>query len=401
VMLILALILFKLSNCYDNGVARTPPMGWTTWCTDNAIIPCLDDFCDEVEIRSVADFMKSGGLISLGYTYILLDDCWGGGRTPGTNEIYPDKWRFPSAMKALADYLHNLGLKLGLYTDVGEHTCRDGRPGSWPFYQQDANTFASWGVDMVKMDWCGHPGAFDAQQLYTNMSHALNKTGRPMLFNMCGWGLSTPWIWGPNVANTWRVGPDHLPLWWTPPTNQDPGQGQGTANIIQHMAGLSKYAGPGGWNDPDFLMPGEWWLEEIDSQTEFSFWCLFSAPLFVATDIRVLSDKQVILNKEAIAINQDPLGFQGDIRLNNSNGGQVWSKQIQGNRWAVILYNSNIEIGYVQVTVNWTQHLPNWPRGKTTAKLRDIWLHQDIGSFKTSYTSAYLQPHQIQFLVVS
>jgi len=337
----------------------------------------------------------------LGYNYILLDDCWGGGRTPGTNQIYPDAIRFPSGMKSLADFLHKLGLKLGLYTDVGTRTCRFGRPGSWPFYQQDALTFASWGVDMVKMDWCGHPGGHTAKDLYTNMSNALNKTGRPILFNICGWGLSEPWTWAPAIANTWRVGPDHIPLWWTIPTNQDPGQGQGTANIIQHMGGLSKYAAPGGWNDPDFLMPGEWWLEEIDSQTEFSFWCLFSAPLFVATDIRVLDNKQEILNTEAIAVNQDTLGLQGEIRANYSDGGQVWSKIIKNNAWAVILYNSNIFLDYVQVTVNWAQHLPGWPRGKTMAKLRDIWLHQNIGTFNNSYTTDWLQPHQVQFLIVS
>jgi len=304
-------------------------------------------------------------------------------------------------MKALADYVHLYGLKLGLYTDVGEFTCRDGRPGSWPYYKQDALTFASWGVDMVKMDWCGHPGGYTAPQLYGMFRDALNATGRRMLFNICGWGKYDPWLWGPNTSNTWRVGPDHLPLWWTPPTDQDPGQGQGTANIIQHMGGLSKYSGPGGWNDPDFLMTGEWWMEEIDSQTEFSFWCLFSAPLFVSTDIRVLSNKQEILNKEAIAINQDPLGLAGDIRGNFTDGGQVWSKRIQGNSWAVILYNSNIVFGYVQVTVSWAKHLPGWPAGKVVGKLRDIWQHKNIGSYSNSYTSDFLQPHQVQFLVVS
>jgi len=182
-----------------------------------------------------------------------------------------DSSRFPSGMKALADYIHQRGMKLGLYTDVGSKTCRGGRPGSWPYYKQDALTFASWTIDMVKMDWCGHPGGYTAPELYGMFRDALNATGRKILFNICEWGKSTPWIWGPNTSNTWRVGPDHLPLWWTWETDQDPGQGQGTANIIQHMAGLSKYSGPGGWNDPDFLMTGEWWLEEIDSQTEFSF----------------------------------------------------------------------------------------------------------------------------------
>jgi len=254
---------------------------------------------------------------------------------------------------------------------------------------------------MVKMDWCGHPGGYSAQQLYSNFSNALNKTGHPFLFNVCGWGREDPWVWGPGISNTWRVGPDHIPLWWTWNMSQDPGQGQGTANIIQHMAGLSKYAGPGGWNDPDFLMTGEWWMEEIDSQTEFSFWCLFAAPLFVATDVRILNNKQEILNKEAIAVNQDPLGKAGDLRASFPDGGQVWSKVLSKNRWAVILYNSNIVMDNTNVTVNWSKHLPGWPSGKTVASLRDIWLHQNIGTFKNSYTSGWLQPHQVQFLIVS
>jgi len=166
------------------------------------------------------------------------------------------------------------------------------------------------------------------------------------------------------------------------------------------MAGLSKYAGPGGWNDPDFLMTGEWWLESIDGVAEFSFWCLFSAPLFVATDVRVLYNKQVLLNKEAIAVNQDPLGLAGDLRGNFSGGGQVWSKQIQ-NGWAVILYNSNVFMGYTNVTVTWNQHLPNWPKGRTSAKVRDLWKHQDLGSSQNTFTGYNLQPHQVQFLVVS
>eukprot|EP01121_Diplochlamys_sp_Union-15-3_P018410 TRINITY_DN6687_c0_g1_i1.p1 TRINITY_DN6687_c0_g1~~TRINITY_DN6687_c0_g1_i1.p1 ORF type:complete len:412 (-),score=74.98 TRINITY_DN6687_c0_g1_i1:61-1296(-) len=390
----LLIILVSVSFVYsiNNGVARTPPMGWVTWCTDNDIVPCLNDFCSESEVKSVADAMASNGMKELGYKYINLDDCWAGQRdVNGT--IQPEQDRFPSGMKALADYIHSKGFLLGLYTDVGEKTCKGGRPGSWPYYKQDAMTYAEWGVDFVKMDWCNHPGQYNASQLYGMMRDALNATGRKILFSICEWGLYEPWVWGAQTSNMWRVGPDRLPLWWTPETTQDPGQGQGVANIIEHMAGLSKYAGPGGWNDPDFLMPGYFWMSNVDQVTEFSFWCLWSAPLLVATDIRDLSNKQIILNAEAIAVNQDTLGIPGDRIVNNTDGGEVWTRPLSGNAWAVILYNSNIVYGDADVSVLFNpKYLPGWPSTVTKANVRDLWQHKDLGVFDTKYEVS-LGPH--------
>uniref|UniRef100_A0A6B2L6E6 Alpha-galactosidase n=1 Tax=Arcella intermedia TaxID=1963864 RepID=A0A6B2L6E6_9EUKA len=374
-------------------------MGWATWCTDNGVIPCYDDYCDEAEIRSVGDAMASNGLRELGYNYVLLDDCWGGGRDNVTHLIYPDPARFPSGMKALADYLHAKGLKLGLYTDVGETTCKGGRPGSWPYYTLDAQTFASWGIDYVKMDWCHSPGQ-TAQELYSNFSLALNKTGHPMVFSICEWGKNSPWEWAPPISNLWRSGPDHVPVWWDPYYGQDPGTAGGTSQIIQHFGGLSKFSGPGQWNDPDFLMPGYFWEFEKDQVTEFSFWCLFAAPLIVATDVRELSDKQVILNKEAISIDQDPLGIQGDIRVNNTDGGQIWSRPLQNNFWSVILYNSNVVYGDVSITLTFSSaNFPGWPEHVTSANVRDIWQHKDLPV--TSSMQVNLTPHESVMFKVS
>jgi len=219
------LVLCSVVFCLDNGLGRLPPMGWATWCTNKGAVPCLDDYCDEDEIKSIAKAMASNGMKELGYEYILLDDCWAGGRLPN-GTIYAEIDRFPSgSLKPLADYVHSLGLKIGLYTDVGQKTCKGDRPGSWGFYEEDAKTFAGWSMDMVKMDWCGHPGGYTAQQLYSMMRDALNKTGRPMFFMMCEWGLFNVWEWAMPVGNSWRIGPDHIPLWWTPPTTQDPGEG--------------------------------------------------------------------------------------------------------------------------------------------------------------------------------
>eukprot|EP01094_Clydonella_sp_ATCC50884_P002197 TRINITY_DN11687_c0_g1_i1.p1 TRINITY_DN11687_c0_g1~~TRINITY_DN11687_c0_g1_i1.p1 ORF type:complete len:425 (-),score=48.40 TRINITY_DN11687_c0_g1_i1:107-1381(-) len=395
------------AEALDNGVARLPPMGWTTWCTDNGIIPCYNDFCNETEVKSVADAMVANGMRDLGYTYLNLDDCWAGPRL-ANGSVTADKSRFPSgSLQPLADYLHDRGLLLGVYTDVGEKTCRGDRPGSWGYYEQDAATYAGWGVDLVKMDWCDHPSGFTAEQLYGMMRDALNATGRPMLFSICEWGLEEPWTWGAQTGNTWRVGPDKLPVWWTPKTSQTPGQGQGTANIIQHMAGLSQYSAPGGWNDPDYIEIGEWTegfgkFSQMDYQTQFSFWCLWNAPLYVATDVRDLSDKQQIMNKEAIAINQDPMGVAGDrVSKNNVTGAEVWSKPLSNERWATVLYNSNLVPGLrpCNVTVTFNA-LPGWPSSSNSATLRDVWAHASLGTFAGSF-SAHLEPHASMMLVLS
>eukprot|EP01120_Amphizonella_sp_Union-15-10_P005007 TRINITY_DN15748_c0_g1_i1.p1 TRINITY_DN15748_c0_g1~~TRINITY_DN15748_c0_g1_i1.p1 ORF type:complete len:414 (-),score=38.31 TRINITY_DN15748_c0_g1_i1:152-1393(-) len=403
--LLFFLTVFLFSPCFSlpNGVGILPPMGWTTWCTENNIIPCLNDFCNEQEIRSVADSMISNGLVSLGYNHILLDDCWAGPRLEN-HTITADQTRFPSGIPALADYLHSRGLKLGLYTDAGTQTCKYGRPGSWPYYRLDASTYASWGVDWVKMDWCNHPGGYTAPELYGMMRDALNQTGRKIFFAICEWGLFDPWIWGNRTGNSWRVGPDHLPLWWTPETNQDPGQGQGTSNIIEHMAGLSGYAGPGGWNDPDFLMTGIWegGMGETDWQTEFSFWSLFAAPLIVASDVRDLSNKQVLLNKEVISVNQDPLGIAGDRRSNNLDGSQVWTKPLSNGSYAAIFYNQNFLVPVLDVKLEFNENfLPGWPAGFNVAEVRDLWKHKDLGIFKDFIKMDILEGHAVVMVKIT
>ena len=255
------------------------------------------------------------------------------------------------------------------------------------------------------MDWCDPPSGYTAQELYTNMSMALNATGRPMFFNICEWGLYEPWTWGPSVGNSWRTGPDHDPLWWTPDPlgQQDPGVGHGTANIINHQAGLSQYAGVGGWNDPDFLMIGKITdgftddNEQRDWTTEFSFWSLFAAPLIISSDPRNMSSimETIITNTEVIAINQDPLAVAGDRRVQSSDGGEIWSKPLSTpNSWAVILYNSKIDefLSPINVTVTFNNTtLPGWPANATSASVRDLWAHADLGSF-SQYTSL-LAPH--------
>lgn len=204
-----------LVSAYQQKVTPTPPMGWSTWCTESGFPPCYDDFCSESEILNIAQSMKTNGMLDLGYNYIMLDDCWAAKNRSSKGHILEDLTRFPNGMKNFTASLHALGFKLSLYTDVGETTCRGGRLGSWPFYESDAKTFAlDWEIDAVKMDWCHHPAGFTQQELYTNFSNALQATGRDMYFSICGWGLNKPWLWAPKISNAWRAGPDHIPLWY-------------------------------------------------------------------------------------------------------------------------------------------------------------------------------------------
>jgi len=331
-------------------------------------------------VHEVADAMASNGMKAAGYNYVCLDDCWAG---PRDNNGAPtgDKSRFPSGMKALADYVHSKGLKLGLYTCAGNYTCKHGRPGSWGHFDQDAQTFADWGADFVKMDWCHHP-SLPPKTVYSEFRDSINKTGRQMVFSICEWGEDQPWTWGASTGNMWRVGPDHLPFWWMP----DSTQVQSTSGIIENMAGKSPYSGPGGWNDPDFLMTGAPTMTHLQSKSEFSFWALWAAPLIVATDVRIMSDKgDILLNPEVIAVNQDSLCRAGERLFNSSMGGEVWAKPLSDGTFVVILYNPDlIESLTVTVMFEWL-----WP-GETSviyASIRDLWDHKDLGNYGKGYAS--------------
>lgn len=367
----------------------------------------MNDFCNESEILSVAAAMVQRGFVKKGLSLVQLDDCWAATNRTVDGRIQEDKSRFPSGMKDMISKLHGMGLIISLYTDIGEKTCRGGRLGSWPYYESDAQTFNDWGVDMIKCDWCNHPHQFTPQQLYTNLSQALATYAPNTMFSICEWGLFTPWTWAPKIANAWRVGPDHIPVWWSPATGQDPGQGQGTSNIIQHMAGLSKYTSPGHWNDPDFIEL-EGYESDTEAQTQVSFWALWAAPYVVATDPRKSSKRMdMFLNDEVIAINQDPLVKAGDLRLNNSDASQVWTRPLaQAQSWAVIVYNSHVwpwqsSVHNVAIPFN-AQVLPGLLSNSSTAiSVRDVFAAKDLGTFKGSYTSPPLKPRASRLYVLT
>ena len=258
-------------------------MGWNSWCTDSLCNALGHDPCSESLVKSVVDGMVEQGMPALGYNYVTLDDCWSATTRDADGALQPEPSAFPNGIGPVADYVHSKGLLFGLYLCVGTVTCKGHRPGSFGHYEQDARTVASWGVDFVKMDHCGFPkeGNHTDQELYGQMSAALNATGRPITFSLCQWGEHSVFEWGHQIAQMFRISMDHLPLWRAPGRSAGAGFGQGTSQVIEYMASLvpSKWTRQYGWLDPDFLMTLYWpTMDLVDSRTEFSFWCAAGRP---------------------------------------------------------------------------------------------------------------------------
>jgi alpha-galactosidase len=354
-------------SALNNGLALTPPMGWNSWNFYACDV-------DENKIKQAADAMVSSGMKDAGYKYVVIDDCWQTGRDVN-GDIIADPVKFPSGMKALADYVHGKGLLFGLYTDAGYTTCA-GRPGMYNHEVQDANMFASWDVDYVKVDWCDN-GGMDPQTRYTIIRDALATSGRNILFSICNWGINKPWIWGPNTGNMWRTTDDIFDFW------------QRVTWIVDQNAPLANFAGPGKWNDPDMLMVGNYGtgavfgegMTDTEYRSHFSMWAIMTAPLFAGNDLASMNvfTQETLMNTEVIAVDQDPLGKQG-ILVSDLDGRQVYSKILQtaGTR-AVLLFNRS------ESAANMTVNFTSLGLGATVA-VRDLWQKANLGSFANSYT---------------
>jgi alpha-galactosidase len=349
-------------------LARTPPMGWNSWNKFG---------CDVSEqlIREAADAMVSNGMKDAGYQYVVIDDCWQVARA-NNGSIVPDPQRFPSGMRTLADYVHAKGLKFGLYSDAGSRTCQ-GRPGSNGYETEDARQYAAWGVDYLKYDWCNTDGV-DPKIAYPTMRDALKATGRPVVFSMCEWGRSNPSTWARGVAHLWRTTEDILDCWecvteWG---------GAGWPHLLDKQAGLEKFAGPGGWNDPDMLEVGNGGLSLAESRGHFSFWCLLAAPLMAGNDIRHMNDdtRAILTNKEAIAVDQDPLGRQGR-RIRKDGKLEVWAKKLSNDAHAVILFNRGEQ--ETMMGVSWVEIGMRYDAEPT---VRDLWAKKDLGRIKGTFS---------------
>ena len=372
-----------LGRALDNGLAKTPPMGWNSWNK----FGCKG--LNEKVVRETADTMVSSGMKDAGYQFVILDDCWQTGRDASGN-IVADADRFPSGIKALADYVHSKGLKFGIYSDAGTMTCAK-RPGSIGHEYQDAKQYASWGVDYLKEDWCNTLPGQNSESSYTLMRNALAESGRPIVFSICEWGSTKPWLWAGPIGNLWRSTGDIQDCW---DCKKDWG-GNGVTQIIDLMSGLETYAGPGHWNDPDMLEVGNGGMTKEEYRAHFSMWAMFSAPLLAGNDISNMTPdtKEILLNKEVIAIDQDPLGQQAH-RVKKTGDLEVWSKQLQDGSRAVALLNRSPAAA--RISAAWTDI--GYP-GKLSASVRNLWTSKNLGNQTESY-STEVPSHSVVMLTI-
>ncbi|KAK4579689.1 hypothetical protein RGQ29_029376 [Quercus rubra] len=355
----------------NNGLARTPQMGWNSWnffaCNIN-----------ETVIKETADALISTGLADLGYVYLNIDDCWSSTTRNSEGQLVPDPKTFPSGIKSLADYVHTKGLKLGIYSDAGAFTC-EVRPGSLFHETDDAESFASWGVDYLKYDNCFNLG-IKPEKRYPPMRDALNATGRTIFYSMCEWGEDDPALWAGRVGNSWRTTGDINDSWASMTT---------IADLNDKWAA---YAGPGGWNDPDMLEVGNGGMTYQEYRAHFSIWALMKAPLLVGCDVRNMTAEtyEILTNREVIAVNQDSLGVQGrKVNVTGTDGcQQVWAGPLSGHRLVVALWNRCSKAAII--TALWeTLGLES----STSVAIRDLWQHKNVSGNAVSSFSAYVDAH--------
>jgi alpha-galactosidase len=364
----------------STGLALTPPMGFNTWNKFG---------CDVSEqlVRTMADAMVKSGMKDAGYRYMVIDDCWQVSRDVNGN-IVADPQRFPSGIKALADYVHSLGLKFGIYSDAGSKTCA-GRPGGRGHEFQDGKQYAAWGVDYLKYDWC-NTTTQDARASYALIREALDASGRPILLSICEWGTAKPWLWGKEVGgNLWRTTGDITDKWEGQEKWPDGSCcARGMLDIVDLQVGLESYAGPGHWNDPDMLEVGNGGMSTTEYRSHFSLWAILAAPLMAGNDLRNMTPeiRDILTNKEVIAVNQDPLGREGR-RVWKDGDLEVWSKQLLAGSRAVVLLNRGSSER--KIPLKWEQI--GYP-GHLSATVRDLWRHQDLGKFVGEF-SAPVGPH--------
>ncbi len=374
-------------------LALTPPMGWNSW----------NKFADKVNedlIRQTADAMVSSGMKDAGYEYINIDDTWEGERD-SQGFIQPDPRKFPSGMKALADYVHSKGLKLGIYSDAGAKTC-GGKPASRGHEYQDALTYAQWGIDYLKYDWCGCED-LNAEGAYTTMRDALHAAGRPIVFSICEWGSNKPWEWAGAVGNLWRTTGDIHPCF---DCKEDHGTwySWGVLQILDQQEGLRKFAGPGHWNDPDMLEVGNGMTVNED-RAHFSMWCMLAAPLISGNDLRNMSKEtsEILLNKDVIAVDQDKLGIEG-FRYSSDSILEVWYKPLADGDWAMCVLNRSTRPQ--KVRFDWKNKKVSDDLSKreagfdtTVYRVRDLWTKKDLGTTEETL-NAELPGHDVLMLSI-
>ncbi|KAG7519009.1 alpha-galactosidase A [Solea senegalensis] len=359
VMFLTGLLLFMscaVVDALDNGLALKPTMGWLHWERFMCNVDCdrdPDNCISERLYMQMADVMVKEGWKEAGYEYVCIDDCWPSHQRDAQGRLQADPKRFPGGIKKLADYIHSKGLKLGIYADIGKYTCA-GYPGSLGYYETDALAFADWGVDLLKFDGCNMDRAL-VGEAYVNMSKALNTTGRSILYS-CEWPLYEWPLRQPNytaireTCNHWRNFQDVYDSWSSIKSILD-----WTAS---HQDIIVPAAGPGGWNDPDMLVIGNFGLSHDQQESQMALWAIMAAPLLMSNDLRDICprSKDLLQNRRIIDISQDSLGKQG-YRTAKMNGYEVWEKPLSQNRLAIAVMNRQEIGGPRQFTI---RAAPGW-----------------------------------------
>jgi alpha-galactosidase len=366
----------EIHQVADNGLARTPPMGWNSW---NKFAGRVDD----AAVRGMADTMARNGMKDVGYQYINIDDTWEAGRDARGN-ITSNK-KFPD-MKALADYVHSKGLKIGIYSSPGPNTCA-GYEGSFGHEEQDARTYAAWGIDYLKYDWCGARNLYADEEMravYQIMGDALLRAGRPIVYSLCQYGRAEVWKWGAAVGgNAWRTTGDIRDTW------------DSMTKIGFAQDELAPWAAPGHWNDPDMLEIGNGGMSDDEYRTHMSLWAILAAPQLAGNDLREMTPAilGILTNREVIAVNQDKDGKQGR-RISKSGDQEVWSRPLADGGYAIGIFNRAAKPA--TFSLKWSDV------GEKSAPThaRELWAHKDLAPIGEEY-SATVPSHGVVMLRIA
>jgi len=355
-------------------LAPTPPMGWNSWNKFHCDI-------DEELIRETADAMVSSGMRAAGYEYVNIDDCWMAPQRDAEGRLQADPVRFPSGIRAVADYVHARGLKLGIYSSAGTKTCQ-GLPASLDHETTDAASFAAWGVDLLKYDNCNNQGR-PAVERYTAMADALAATGRPIVYSICEWGQNKPWEWAAEVGgHYWRTTGDISDRWGS------------MVSILDQQVGLEAYSGPNAWNDPDMLEVGNGGMTTEEYRAHLSLWSILNAPLIAGNDLRSMdaTTRALLTDRDVLAVNQDWAGVQGH-KIADSGDLEVWAKPMSTGGAAVVLFNRGVAGAQVATTAA----ALGLPRARSYA-VRDLWA--DTTVVTRAQVRASVPPHGARMFVV-
>jgi len=356
----------ELHEVRDNGLVRTPPMGWNSWNFFQGKI-------DDATIRQIADALVGSGMRDAGYMYVNIDDTWAGTRD-ASGHIHANK-KFPD-MKALADYVHSKGLKLGIYSSPGPRTCA-GYEGSYGHEEQDAKTFAEWGIDYLKYDWCSALRIYKDEEMravYQKMGDALLHSGRPIVYSLCQYGKDQVWTWGKLAGgNLWRT------------TDDISDNASSMFANAEAQADIATWAEPGHWNDPDMLEVGNGRMSPDEYRSHMTFWAVLAAPLIAGNDVRNMTEETrgILMNPEVIAVDQDPLGKQG-TRSWKRGDVEIWVRPLSGDAKAIAVFNlgaddASVNVGWKDLGIS------------GVASVRDLWNHHDLPAGNAVY-SVTLKP---------